>query len=88
VFVTFSTLYWPAIVGLTLGGVVAAPAAAYLAKRVPARLVLGAVAVLIFALSARNTVTAIAQLRQPPDAQANAEAIVLNKSDSATGEPN
>jgi uncharacterized protein len=88
VFVAFATLYWPAIVGLTLGGVVAAPVAAYLAKRVPARLVLGAVAVLIFALSARNTVTAIAQLQTPPDAPAETEALVLNHSDSGTGEQN
>lgn len=86
VFLAFSAFYLPAIIGLTLGGVLAAPVAAYLAKRVPARLVLVAVAVLIFALSVRNTLTAVAQLQEQPESPANAEAVVLNHTASATGE--
>jgi uncharacterized membrane protein YfcA len=88
VFLAFASFYLPAIIGLTLGGVLTAPIAAYLTKRIPARLVLGTVAVLIFALSVRTTVFAINQLHKQPVAAAETEAVVLNHSDKAPGEQN
>ena len=77
VFLVFAGLYWQAILGLALGGVVMAPVAALLVKRLPARLVLAAVALLVFALSARIAVTTFTQLGQ------NAAAPSAARSDSA-----
>ena len=88
VFLAFASFYLPAIIGLTLGGVLTAPIAAYLTKRIPARLVLGAVAVLIFALSVRTTVVAISGWQDKAVAATETEAVVLNHTDPAPGEQN
>ncbi len=45
---------WPMITGLIIGGVVAAPFGAFLARRIPDRPLMGLVGVLIMGLSARN----------------------------------
>lgn len=50
---------WPIITGLILGGVVAAPLAAYVTKHVPDKPMMVLVGALIFLLSARNLVSAI-----------------------------
>jgi uncharacterized membrane protein YfcA len=88
VFLAFASFYLPAIIGLTLGGALTAPIAAYLTKRIPAKLVLGAVAVLIFALSVRTTVVAISGWQDKAVAATETEAVVLNHSDPAPGEQN
>lgn len=88
VFLAFASFYLPAIIGLTLGGVLTAPIAAYLTKRIPARLVLGAVAVLIFALSVRTTVVAISGWQDKAVAATETEAVVLNHTNPAPGEQN
>jgi hypothetical protein len=76
VFVAFAELYWQAIVGLALGGVIMAPLAAYLCKRVPARLVLIAVGLLIAALSVKITVTTIALIDEQMTAAQETGAVV------------
>jgi uncharacterized protein len=83
-----ASFYLPAIIGLTLGGVLTAPVAAYLTKRIPARLVLAAVAMLIFALSVRTTVVAISGWQDKAVAAMETEAVVLNHTDPAPGEQN
>lgn len=88
VFLAFASFYLPAIIGLTLGGVLTAPLAAYLTKRIPAKLVLGIVAVLIFALSVRTTVVAISGWQDKAVDATETEAVVLNHSDPAPGEQN
>lgn len=47
---------WPVIVGLLVGGVIAAPLAAVVCKKLPARALMGAVGVLIILLSIRTMV--------------------------------
>ncbi len=50
---------WQIIIGLALGGVIAAPFGAWLAKKLPIRPFMALVGVLIVALSARNLFTTI-----------------------------
>jgi uncharacterized membrane protein YfcA len=45
---------WTVIVGLLLGGVIAAPLAAILTRKLPVRLLMGMVGVLIIGLSVRT----------------------------------
>lgn len=52
--------YLPMVAGLLVGGVVGAPFAAWFAKRLPARGLLGAVGVLVMGLSGYNLVRALA----------------------------
>jgi len=49
---TVGVNHWQIVLGLLVGGVIAAPLAAMLVKRVPERAVLGAVGTLIFGISA------------------------------------
>ena len=49
--ITIGLGHWPIIVGLIIGGVLAAPLAAYVCKRLPPRALLILVAILIVALS-------------------------------------
>jgi uncharacterized membrane protein YfcA len=49
---TVGVSHWQIVLGLLVGGVIAAPLAAMLVKRVPERAVLGAVGTLIFGISA------------------------------------
>lgn len=58
-FVTIGLSFWTAIVGLAIGGAVAAPIAAQLTKRVPTRGLMITVGVLIIALSIRTLYTVI-----------------------------
>ncbi len=51
---TIGLSYWTAIVGLAVGGAVAAPIAAYLCKHVPTRFLMNVVGVLIVLLSLRT----------------------------------
>lgn len=51
---TIGLVYWQAIVGLALGGVVAAPIAAYVCKRAPNRALMLVTGVLIVGLSIRT----------------------------------
>ncbi len=51
---TIGLSYWTAIVGLAIGGVAAAPLAAYLCKHVPTRALMTVVGALIIALSLRT----------------------------------
>ncbi len=53
-FVTIGFSFWNAIAGLAIGGAIAAPIAAHLAKRVPARGLMVVVGVVIIALSIRT----------------------------------
>jgi uncharacterized protein len=50
-FFTIGVHHWPIVAGLLVGGVIAAPLAAWLVKRVPERPMLGAVGTLIAGLS-------------------------------------
>jgi uncharacterized membrane protein YfcA len=50
---------WPVILGLILGGVVAAPFAALVTRRLPDRLLMVIVGVVLMLLSARNLVIAL-----------------------------
>ncbi len=50
---------WPVIVGLLLGGVIAAPFAAMVTKRMPVRLLMGMVGLLIIGLSIRTILQAL-----------------------------
>jgi uncharacterized membrane protein YfcA len=52
--------YWPTILGLLLGGMLAAPLAAVVCKRIPARALMGMVGVLITLLSIRTIFLAVA----------------------------
>ncbi|HEX5131286.1 MAG TPA: sulfite exporter TauE/SafE family protein [Candidatus Krumholzibacteria bacterium] len=54
---TIGLSYWTAIAGLAIGGVVAAPLAAYLCKHVPTRALMYFVGALIMALSLRTLLT-------------------------------
>jgi uncharacterized membrane protein YfcA len=51
---SIQTFHWQIIVGLLIGGVAAAPLAAYLCNKVPARILMIAVGVLIIILSVRT----------------------------------
>lgn len=55
---SLGTLYWHALAGLLIGGVVAAPLAAYLAKRLPARAMMLLVGSIITVLSLYTVVRA------------------------------
>ena len=48
--------YWQVILGLAIGGVIAAPLAAYLCKRIPAKKAMFAVGVLIIILNVRSLI--------------------------------
>jgi len=50
--------HWPVIVGLLVGGVIAAPFAAILTRRLPVRVLMGLVGLLIIVLSIRTIVQA------------------------------
>ena len=56
---TIGLSFWTAILGLAIGGAVAAPIAARLTKRVPTRALMVAVGVMIIALSVRTLYTVI-----------------------------
>jgi uncharacterized protein len=58
-FVTVGISMWVPVVGLAIGGSVAAPISAILAKRIPARPLLIAVGVLVIALSVRTIFLAL-----------------------------
>jgi uncharacterized membrane protein YfcA len=58
---TIGLSYWTAILGLAVGGVVAAPVAAYLCKHVPTRLLMHAVGALIILLSLRTLYLVLAR---------------------------
>jgi uncharacterized membrane protein YfcA len=58
-FLTIGFSQWTAIVGLALGGAVAAPFAAWAVRRVPARPMLAGVGLLIIALSIRTIVLSL-----------------------------
>lgn len=57
---TIGLLHWQAIVGLAIGGALAAPLAAYLTKRMPARPMMFTAGILIILLSARTIILAAA----------------------------
>lgn len=48
------SMYWQIIVGLLIGGVIAAPLAAYVCKKLPTRLLMALVGILIVVLSIRT----------------------------------
>jgi uncharacterized membrane protein YfcA len=50
---------WPTIVGLIVGGVLAAPLAAYVTRRVPERILMVIVGTVIILLSARELLRAL-----------------------------
>ncbi len=58
-FVTIGLSFWTAIVGLAIGGAIAAPIAAQLTKRVPTRGLMITVGIVIIALSVRTLYTVI-----------------------------
>lgn len=58
-FVTIGLSFWTAIVGLAIGGAIAAPIAAHLTRRVPTRGLMIAVGIVIIALSVRTLYTVI-----------------------------
>lgn len=58
-FVMLGIVHWKVIVGLTVGGVVAAPLAALVCKRLPARALMVMVGALVIALSLRTLVLAL-----------------------------
>ncbi|HUU14465.1 MAG TPA: sulfite exporter TauE/SafE family protein [Terriglobia bacterium] len=57
-FLTLGLVHWKIIVGLTVGGVLAAPLAAYVCKRLPARALMVMVGTLIIILSIRTILLA------------------------------
>ncbi len=57
-FFTLGFTHWPIIIGLALGGVCAAPLAAWLSKRIPMKPFMVFVGVLIVCLSTRNLLVA------------------------------
>jgi uncharacterized protein len=56
-FVTIGLSFWTAILGLAIGGAIAAPIAAHLTRRVPTRGLMITVGILIIALSVRTLYT-------------------------------
>jgi uncharacterized membrane protein YfcA len=56
---TIGLTHWQVIAGLMIGGVLAAPLAAYVCKRVPARPLMILVGALIIALSLRTILQAL-----------------------------
>lgn len=58
-FMTIGLIHWQIIAGLMLGGVLAAPLAAHLCKRIPTRPLMVMVGLLIVALSARTMVLSL-----------------------------
>lgn len=58
-FLTLGLVHWKVIVGLTIGGVLAAPLAALVCKRLPARALMFMVSALIILLSIRTFVLAL-----------------------------
>lgn len=60
--------HWQIVAGLLVGGVIAAPIAALLVKRVPERAVLGAVGVLILGISSFQIAAALQARASNPDA--------------------
>lgn len=61
-FVTIGLQLWPIILGLVLGGVLAAPFAALIARHVPARALMVAVAVVVSLLALRTLATTLPAL--------------------------
>ena len=59
---TVGTTLWPVIAGLVLGGVLAAPLAALAAKRVPDRLLMAAVGVVVSLLALRGLLASLRAL--------------------------
>jgi len=59
-FLTIGLELWPIILGLVIGGVIAAPFAAYAAKKLPPRPLMALVGAVIIALSLRELVRAFA----------------------------
>ena len=51
--------FWPIILGVALGGVIAAPLAAYICKKVPVRPLLAVVGLLIIGLNIYNLIKAV-----------------------------
>lgn len=58
-FATIGLVHWRIIVGLIIGGILAAPLAAYVCKRLPSRVLMIIVGVLIVALSIRTIYLAL-----------------------------
>lgn len=58
-FLTLGMIHWQVVLGLLLGGVLAAPAGAYLVHRIPARALMSFIGVLIIGLSVRTIVLAL-----------------------------
>lgn len=58
-FTIIGLVYWKIIVGLIIGGVIAAPLAAYTTKRIPVRILMIAVGLLILFLSLRTLYLAL-----------------------------
>lgn len=58
-FFTIGFSFWQAIVGLALGGAIAAPMAAYICRRVPTKVLMILVGILISVLSLRTIVLAL-----------------------------
>ena len=58
-FLTLGLMHWKVIVGLTVGGVLAAPLAAYICRRLPARALMILVGALIIILSIRTVLLAV-----------------------------
>jgi uncharacterized membrane protein YfcA len=58
-FIMMGIVHWKVIAGLTLGGVVAAPLAALVCKRLPARALMLLVGALVIGLSIRTFVLAL-----------------------------
>jgi uncharacterized membrane protein YfcA len=52
--VALQVVDWRAVLGLALGGIVAAPLAAYLCKKLPTRLLMGLVGILIILITLKN----------------------------------
>ena len=67
--------HWQVTAGLLVGGVIAAPIAAYLVKHVPERAVLGAVGVLVLAISGFQIIHAWQQSQAVPMARPQLVAI-------------
>lgn len=61
-FVTIGLDLWPIIVGLIIGGIIAAPFAALAAKKIPARALMIAVGLVVIGLSLRTAITALQSL--------------------------
>ena len=59
---TVGITLWPVIAGLVLGGVLAAPLAAVAAKRVPDRLLMAAVGVVVSLLALRGLLASLRAL--------------------------